>query len=641
MKLPQTPQPKMDWPDHVESGWSALLERAEKFAKSAGSGGAFDSTCRRIEKSVESGNFRDLYDALNKRIGARALTWLWCNNDKILRRGCTSDVLETLVDRQEPRLTRTTFLQLCQLYFQRFDQLENLEQGLFETLESVLLDQCKRIPRHEHSRTSRDPVASVQENIDWLVGIDGPARFSQRVRDSGEELEQTFSSLGLVGYDEGRYGDLCRAHYYIETLKEVKVGKRDPIFDELLKPSVNRAPFGNRKRIGHAALEVLIDRAGSEVSEDWQDFVLGVAGDPRIKSSSKAYQEWWKPLGEARIAKVRSWLSREDLKLFLQALEQYGIEENKADLQRMFPARKRFLEGLYNQGLIHNTRLMLGRKAEGIVKRLLGDEIKTNFATLDGGLADKAIIYVDCGDFHLVEGSHSFKIWVYLATPGKIVPSYDFSSFTHGELTHITPAQYKAMYDLPYEAVTHNGTWQSKVINFLADHGIELDIEALLSNAEYKGHLASFGYPVARTAKVQVPEARELPPHLEVTARQRVPKRTPPRFEDLFSERRPASAADRFLQGRMRNTEHASKDKPSHRQPESPQAAIRNLTDQQKTVMGYLAHNPDAKARHVATLLGFTLRDLVAMFSGPLGPYVKRKDMHTWVVKPEFIDQFK
>jgi len=538
-------------------------------------------------------------------------------------------------------LTRTTLLQVCQLYFQKFDELDEVDAGLFQSVESVIRSQLQKIPQSQRALSSQDPITALQKNYDWLVDIEGPAALSNKVRKSGDELEQRFSRLGLVGYDTGRYGALCRAHYYIETLNDVPVGEWHQVFDELLKPSVSRAPYGEGKRIGHAALEIIIDRAGSEVSETWQDLVIGIAGDPRIKSSSTDYREWWKPLGEARVEKVRGWLSREDLKLFLKALEQYGIESGKADLKRMFPARKRFLEGLYEQKLIRNTRLMLGHAAEGIVKRLLGDEIKTNFATLEGTLADKAIIYLDCGDFHLVEGSHSFKIWVYLAKPGTLVSSYDFTSFNHGDLTHATPSQYRAMYDLPYEAVTHNGTWQSKVINFLADHGIEMDIESLLTKPEYRGHLATYGYPVAKSSKARVPEPRELPDHLKVKAPNHYPRRAPPQYQDLFSQNRPTSAADKFLRGRPSTSATYREGVPGPSARRERKAGINDLSENEKTILGYLAHNPGAKARHVAVLLGFSLKDLVTMFTGPLEKYVQRKDMHTWVVKPEFINQFK
>ncbi|ERS81914.1 hypothetical protein Q667_19375, partial [Marinobacter sp. C1S70] len=244
MKLPQPPQLKKEWPEHVQSGWSNLINQAESFAQSAGSGSAFDLMCQRIVKAINNGDFGDVYDALEKRLGARALTWLWCNDEKIRKISCRQSVIEVLVEAQNPRLTRTTFLQLCQLYFQEFDHLESIEPGLSSKLEAVLRDQSKKQPRQTHKHMSRDPVASIKENVNWLIGGEGPSYFSRQVRESGQELEQKFAALGLVGYDQGRYGDLCRAHYYIETLKEVELGQWDPIFDELLKPSVNRAYSG-------------------------------------------------------------------------------------------------------------------------------------------------------------------------------------------------------------------------------------------------------------------------------------------------------------------------------------------------------------------------------------------------------------
>lgn len=42
----------------------------------------------------------------------------------------------------------------------------------------------------------------------------------------------------------------------------------------------------------------------------------------------------------------------------------------------MFPARKLFLEGLFKLKLIRNTRLLLGNRAQQIVKGILGKEVK-------------------------------------------------------------------------------------------------------------------------------------------------------------------------------------------------------------------------------------------------------------------------
>lgn len=642
MKLPQLPALHFEWPDHVVEDWKRILADADKLEQKAGGGDVFEAMCKRLRTAVNLNDLTDLFKALDKRLGARALTWLWNNESDILKKSCRVSVVNELLQAQQPRLTRTTFLQLCQLYFQEFDQLKLLDENLFECIEAAIQAQVLKMSPAPRTGFTQDPITSIQNNVDWLINLEGPARFAEKVRESGVELEGRFKDLGLVGYDSGRYGEICRANYYINTLKGVELGQWDPVFDELLKPSVSKAPFKDGKRIGHAALEILIDRAGAEITEAWQDFVIGIAGDPRIHSSAHGYQEWWKPLGDARIEKVRGWLSREDLKLFLQALEQYGVESGKADLKRMFPARKRFLEGLYNQKLIRNTRLMLGRSAEGVVKRLLGNEIKTNFATLEGQLSDKAIIYLDCGDFYLVEGSHSFRIWVYLAPPGKMVTSYDFSSFSHGDLTHTTPAQYQAMYQLPYEAVTHNGPWQSKVIDFLAEHGIEVDVESLLTPVEYRGYLARYGVPVVKSTKVQVPSPSELPGHLEKRPPRQAPERPVSRSRNVFGQNRQNSAISQFLHRKVAASEARQSVVGSPERPREKQRGnIDHLSSQHKEVLRYLANDPNTRARYVATLLNIPLKKLSAMFFGPLAPYVRRKDDETWVIAPEYRDKFK
>ncbi|OJS99966.1 EH signature domain-containing protein [Marinobacter nauticus] len=641
MKLPTMPGFQSEWAQEVTAGWAGLIEKTKLHAQSAGGGDAFDQMCERIRRSVRHADYTDIYDALETRLGARALTWLWVHEREVFRGSCRVSVVNALVQKQQPRLTRLTFLQLLQLYFEEFDRLNAVDDHLFDVIGEIVRSQALKIPEHKNESVSGDPIATIKANPAWVISDAGPANLAERVRESGFELEKQFSAMGMIGYDSGRYGDLCRAHYYIEALKAVPVGHWDEVFDELMKPSVSLAPYGEGKRIGHAALEVIIDRAGAEVSESWQQFVLGIAGDPRIQSGSRMYQEWWKPLGEERIEKVRAWLSKEDLKLFLQALEQYGIESGKADLKRMFPSRKRFLEGLYNQKRVRSTRLMLGNKAQDIVKRLLGDEIKTNFARLEGTLSDKAIIFLDCGDFFLVEGSHSFKIWVYLAKPGTMVWSYEFPSFSHNDLTRTTPDQYEAMYGLPYESVTHNGPWQSKVINFLAEHGIDLDIEALLTWQEYRGHLNRYGMPVIKTPKTVVPPPRKLPGYLEVRAPKMVERKQPPRFEDLFKEKKPLSAAERFLRGRPEaKSEKADAALPNIPRPHG-KSESKTLSEIERTVLGYMVHNPGVKARHVAALLSIPLKDLIIMFTGPLSPFVKREDLHTWVVKPESIHKFK
>lgn len=500
MRLPPLDNRPGEWPQEVLHSWARLLARAQQLEGKAGSSDAFERMLAVFRDMVRTGRFDGFKPLLGKRLAARALTWLWLHDEVIGPRLLNTRLLNTLIEAQQPRLTRITMVQLVQLYFRQFDRLDeqdkNAEEGLRGVVEAHLHTQLNALPEPRTPSLRPDALTQLKQHGDWLLGIDGPLALARYVREQGSELGTTFESYGLAGLDSGRYGDICRAHFYLETLRGLAPGEWDEVLDELLKPSVSKAPYEGDKRIGHAALEILIDRAGEAPGDAWQNFILNLAGDPRIASSSPNYRQWWLPLGEARINQVRSWLSKEDLRLFLQAVEQYGNESGKEDLQRMFPARKTFLEGLFKLGLIRHTRLMLGRNAQQSVRKILGTEVKTNFAQMDSSMNDKAVIYLDCGDFHLVEGSHSFKIWVYLAQPGQAVKSYDRNTFSHFDLTIQLPKDYKKLHpSLGYEAVTHNGSWQRKVFDFLAGNGIAVDIEQLLGKKDYRDYLNRFGIP--------------------------------------------------------------------------------------------------------------------------------------------------
>lgn len=619
MRLPPLDLPVVEWGAALVERWTVLVSKANQMEADTGNNDAFERMLAVLRNMGSSGRFEGLAELLKRRLTARALTWLWLNDEVMASRLLNPRLLEVLLEAQQPRLTRITLQQLAQLYFRRFDRLDDRE-GLRELLEQTLQQQLEKMPPRKIQGAVPDPLMTLK-NEGWLLGIEGPSKLASKVREEGRELGETLSSLGLQGFDDGRYGDICRAHFYLETLRDLPLGEWDPVMDELLKPSVSKAPFEGGKRIGHVALEILIDRIGQEPSDAWQNFILSLAGDPRIASTASNYREWWLPLGEARIQRVRGWLSKEDLRLFLQAVEQFGIETQNDDLQRMFPARKLFLEGLFKLKLIRNTRLLLGGKAQQSVKRILGKDVKTSFARMDGPMNDKAVIYLDCGDFHLVEGSHSFKIWVYLAAPGEALRSYERNTFSHYDLITTIPGAYKKLYPaLPFEAVTHNGHWQNKVFSFLADNGIGLDVEQLLSRNDYKLQLSKFGIPAVNARRTAIPEpvAVEAPPSKAVT-RQVDPQVSAP------------SAVQRHT-GLVVDSVTVSK-------PGAHQRAASNASDVERIkqlkpsalkVLRYFADNPGDKVRYAANVFGVEAREINQILYGPLKGLCVQDDSYGW-----------
>ena len=624
MRLPQEMPALLSWPSSVIGGWASLTERARTQESKAGLNDTFGRMVDELRDLARLARWDAFNRLLERRLGARALTWLWLNDKDIAARRLNRRGLEALVERQQGRLTRLTLLHLVQLYFRNFDRLDEPDEvasgeSLRETLETLIASQLAVLTLPTTQLGRPDALTTLKRDGHRLLSANGPQDLAIRVREQGAELGETFAGLGLSGFDSGRYGDVCRAHFYLETLRQLSPGAWDDVLDELSKASVNRAPFEHGRRIGHAALEIMIDRSGDQPSESWQNFILQVAGDPRIASTAPNYREWWQPLGESRISQVRGWLSKEDLRLFLQALEQYGKESGKADLQRMFPARKRFLEGLFQLGLIRSTRLMLGRIALHSVKRILDDDLRTSFASMDGSMSDKAVIYLDCGDFHLIEGSHSFKVWIYLAQPSRWVGTYDKSRFSHSDLTVSVPQQYGRTYPgLAYEAVTHNGLWQQKVFAFLAQHGIGLEVEKLLNRQDYRELLTRFGMPVVRARRTGVPRAQT-----ELSSRP-------------YNRPEPAQKPRLARPITIDPSHRTRRDSPtggSRAYSETEARALGSLSSLDRQILRYFASNPGDRVREAANVLELDRRTVNQLLAGKLKPFCEQDGNSGWSIR--------
>lgn len=513
MKLPPPELLVIDWPKGAMDAWPILTERVKTLAGKAGQNDAYYGTVEQLKRLSRVMDGRALAALMRKRVAARAMTQLWLEDAQFRESMFSRQILEALVQQQQGRLGMLPLQTLIALYFRLFDELDQHEDGLREALELLLKQQLavRFTTRRAPAPGQRDLLFILYTEGNWLLSIDGPKKLVNQVMQEGWELGEAFLHYELRGLDDGRYARICRAHYYLDTLKDIPQGQYHPVFAELLKESVSKAPYLDGKRIGHKALEILIDRVGSEPGDAWESFIMDLAGDPRIASTARNFIEWWKPLGEARIERVRAWLYKADLRLFLSALEQYGRESGDEALQRMFPARKRFIEGLEKLKLVRRTRLMLGSTAEQAVKRILGNEVKTSFIRLAGAMHDKAVVYIDCGDFCLVEGSHNFKLWVYLQPPWDKLYSYDTRELSHAELTQQAPAAYlnRYGYDAPYRDITHHAnTWHNRFFEFLAENGVHIEIESLMFKEDYRNYLQRFGVPYVNPIKTQLVQRR-------------------------------------------------------------------------------------------------------------------------------------
>lgn len=506
MKLPSLTEIKIaEWPRGTLTQWDEIIEQVRR----QGSGTHSDRFQRKVDdiKSwVRSGGSPEKFRGfLKDRLGLRAMTWLWLNDEHMRTRLLRTEMIIYL-HQQVIWLGRLITIQLMSLYLKLYDQLEAVSkytEDLLKALRKLLKKQLEYF-----SKDGKTPNQTRVKNLfdafiehqDILLAENAVRKTVDYAIENKLDLQDLFNQLGLKGFDNGRFSEQCRYLFYIKKIESLTESQWDPVLLEIQRPSVFNAVYDGQKLLGHVAMQLLIDKVTSTPDDHWLEVLLEIASDPRISSTAVNFRKWWQPLGEQRVSRVRSWLAKEDLRLFLEAVEQYGISSNEESLQRMFPARKKFLEGLFEQGLVRNARLMLGTRAADFVNKSINKENKISYISLKG-MSDTAVIYLDCGDFYLIQGSHSFKIWLYLAKPTTVFDSYDSKKqLAREDITRRVSATYQEKYPgWPYRDITHHeNTWRYEVLDFLYGNGIKIDLDKIMSKDDYNYYIRRFGQPYLR-----------------------------------------------------------------------------------------------------------------------------------------------
>lgn len=507
MKL-QLPNPHLDlpkWPEHTLKIWEDLAVKLERTARSAGRSDYFEEAKKILRLLSQQKQFKKIIAKLGSRLYARALVSLWLEEPGERKNSLVEKMLDGLVERQQ-RLSVLTLTCLIKLYFQEFDYLDDTdrrEDAIREKLARVIEGQLQMRSARQRSQKHTNLLRAPEE----VLSLNAPKKIAAAARKQDLNLHEYMEKRGWNIAAQGRFLDVCQGIYYLDTLRHIPAGSHDSVLSELKNPEINKVPYEGERRIGHAALEIVIDRSGDQASDEWRNFIIDVAGDPRI-TGSKAFTYWWQPLGQERINKVRGWLSKVDIKVFLKALEDWSQSQSNEDIRRMLPARKRFIQGLYENGWLRKSRLILGANvAQALRSRLDRDVRRIHFTHFDK--SDTAIIVMDCGEFYIVEGSHSFKIWVYLAPPANdMLFNYSVRSFTYHELIKKLPAAYEEEYpDLEYLAKRHypNVGWQHGVLSFLGRHGIRVSPEDVLTPRDYDKMLRKYSMPAVSSWKRKTP----------------------------------------------------------------------------------------------------------------------------------------
>jgi EH_Signature domain len=474
-----------------------VTKRATAKIRDIGSGAGtgsnrFIMARNRLHKAALAGGLAHLITQMRESVDARALSDLLCTEvDFVESIVVTRELLDQMASVRSP-MSRLALTQLIRAFFVHFDQIATDED---------LDDWCQFLKlqlRQYRLAGGESELRNYARNADLLFQKHAPQKVVQSALDAEIDFDTLIQRYGLTGFSDGRYLTLCRYQYYLQTLKDIDVGEAHSVLKEVCNEDVVNAPFSKGKLLGHAVLETLIDRtAGASISKAWQSTILNIAGDPRVPKTHPSYQKWWTILGEKRIALMRGWLSRLDLKVFLKILEQSARDGSNTDMERMFVSRKKFMEGLLNQGHVVESRLFLSDEAVRYLNRNYRKSELPSFARVAS--TKTSMIYLNIANkVHMIEGSHSFRLKLMDKLPSTAnVTDYGVNRFRDGDFrTSIASRYYRefgggdGLLELTHDIHLN---WQYKAIKYLKAKRIEVETGKMIARDRLREYKRKYG----------------------------------------------------------------------------------------------------------------------------------------------------
>jgi hypothetical protein len=488
------------WPAASEQQWGALTVRAGRLARGAGDGRRLQELRSQVEMLIDQRDLDGLRRRLSERVFARAVASVWLHDDLRARASMTPELVIGMFEAQGERPSRLLTATLATLLFRRFDTLDEWHKDLFEATAAVVHDgtQAARA-RPQAGGGVTDVVETIRRRGDLLLSKDSPRRVADEIGLQDDSLGVWLRANGLLGMDNGRFGQLLRQNVYLRRIADSDPTDTDNLgfLADLDDPDTVQASAVGGLQFGHEVLQAMTARRGANPCEMWIDALVAIGGDPRLEHTGQ-WRRWWHPLPEESRAQARRWMSTEDLRLFLEAVENYGLEMYSDDLDRMFPARKTFMWGLFELGLVRETRLIMGSRAARSVRRQLGH--REPHITALSTLHDTAVIYIDCGSFHIVEGSHSFQLYLYAGRPTAVLTDRSKPALSPQDLKIRIPGDHARSSPHGWrgqKSIRHQGLWQKDALRFIVEElGIAVDPQRVLTPEDYYDLKTRHGLPV-------------------------------------------------------------------------------------------------------------------------------------------------
>lgn len=468
-----------DLPENIVTSYCQVMqastEKVRQLARNSGTGSnKFKLAFQRFLDGARQR--KDLDQLLKDSIDLRVLAIALKSSDA--PRIQLSEKLLHKVDYIRPRPSSLLLESIYSYYLNHYDKLDDLK-----SVEAWL-------------RKSKDARGGLDQNTANILGGDGPKWLAETCHKQQVDFNTCIDLVGLAQYASGRFLENAKNIYYLESIRNLEADEQNEILLEIQRKEVYESRYSENALLGHEILKILIAKAEPrQISDHWMNVIMAVAGDPRTSTRNERYIRWWSQIPKQLVAKVHGWLSKLDLRLFLEALEDFSNQPGNSELKRMYPSRKQFLEGLLKQELVTGTRLFLTYDAERFIKKSYKVEHLPTYSIVEGSTS-KSLVYISLSGTHVVEGTHSCKFWVYRWLPDSAeVLNYNRRRFTYSELTAGMETKLLREHGVHRHAsITHSGQWQVKAAIALKEAGVNIDTSILLTKAEYQrykfeGHL--------------------------------------------------------------------------------------------------------------------------------------------------------
>lgn len=485
--------PDWEWSSNLgANNWNGMTEKSKALQSSIGQGGAFKNYMAEARQILNNFDDSRYASALTRKGMIRALIQVWIEDPTLAKATVNKRTLTQLAN-SSAGFTRMATVAMLQLHLSYFSELDDWEADLFETSRTAV---SAAVEMQKTNQKFLDVVETVRSHPDLTIQRSAPKNIAELLVDGGQTLEGLFTDLKLYGLRNENFRGLVQYAVYLHRIKVADPSVVNDFLDDFRSDGLNRSRGPDGRFFGLSLIEALTDKGDKKPSAQWIETILCIGGDPRM-SYTTLWSTWWQPVSERALETMTRWLSDQDLTLFLRAIAEFGRKSNNEEILRMYPDREKFLRGLQASGLIRETRLYMGHRARSFMQAVLTPMQSRSVTRLEGQ-TDTSIIFVDCGDFHIVEGSHSFKLWIYPGRPVKELTDRARYSVEIDEFRNILPDLYLHS-GRQVAGIRHTaspGTWQYKALQVMIRRlGADLEPYRMMTEDSYNAMRRRIGMP--------------------------------------------------------------------------------------------------------------------------------------------------